>query len=258
MNADSPAAPSPSSPGQTSRRRALALLGAGGAAGLATLLSRDEAQAGHDGTNVLHLGQQNNDPGVITTSLNANRASPALGVNNPSGPALACSTEAVSPGGTPAVRASGAQIGVEGVSVGAAAGDPLGFRRIGIAGRSETGVGVSGTSESGTGVRAQSARGPALAVDGRLEFNSAGQGRIPQGANSGFVGDCRITPFSHISVTLTGNPGPRALSWVERRPGVGFVVHLTPAPRSQRPDTPLTYVFSEPRPTGGSACFSPS
>lgn len=67
MTADAPAAPSPSSPGRTSRRRALGLLGAGGAALFASLLGRDEARAGHDGTNVMHLGQVNQSPGGKTT-----------------------------------------------------------------------------------------------------------------------------------------------------------------------------------------------
>ena len=62
------AASSPS----TSRRRALGLLGAGGAAAFAALFSRQDAQAGHDGTNTFHLGESNTNPTGTRTVLNAN------------------------------------------------------------------------------------------------------------------------------------------------------------------------------------------
>jgi hypothetical protein len=71
MNGDSSAASSASASGKTSRRRLLAWFGAGGAAVLATLFSRDEARAGHDGTNVLHLGEENKTPAGSATVLEA-------------------------------------------------------------------------------------------------------------------------------------------------------------------------------------------
>ncbi len=50
----------------------------------------------------------------------------------------------------------------------------------------------------------------------------------------------------HITVILTGYPGPRQLHWVERNPGTGFTVHLTSAPPPQRPETNFTYLIVEP------------
>jgi hypothetical protein len=34
--------------------------------------------------------------------------------------------------------------------------------------------------------------------------------------------------------------------WVERSPGSGFTVYLTPAPKKSRPETKLTYMVAEP------------
>lgn len=56
-----------------------------------------------------------------------------------------------------------------------------------------------------------------------------GAGRAGRGRTSAVVRDARVTKASHIAVTFTSNPGQAALSYVSRRPGVGFTVHLTAA-----------------------------
>jgi hypothetical protein len=61
-----PAAPS----GETSRRRLLALLGAGRRGRPSGPVLANEARAGHDGTNVMHLGVPNSNP-ATPTGLNA-------------------------------------------------------------------------------------------------------------------------------------------------------------------------------------------
>lgn len=72
----------PSVNGARSRRNVLAMLGAGGAAAIATLFSRDQAQAGHDSTNVLHLGEENTAPTGAETEVNANVEGFGFRVNN--------------------------------------------------------------------------------------------------------------------------------------------------------------------------------
>jgi len=77
-------------------------------------------------------------------------------------------------------------------------------------------------------------------------------GVIPSGASSVTVVDAMVSAGSHITVTLTSDPGrstcwfgrcfgvgtPPAVSWIEPRVGQGFVVHLTgPVGR----DTTFTY-----------------
>lgn len=94
-------------------------------------------------------------------------------------------------------------------------------------------------------------------MDGRLGFSTAGNDVIPEGAESAFVADTRVTAASHISVTLTSDPGPRGVSWIERSPGCGFTVHLSPAPPKRRRSAQLTYLISEPRPSGNVACQNP-
>jgi hypothetical protein len=108
------------------------------------------------------------------------------------------------------------------------------------------GVGTSGSSTDGIGIHAVSQNGQALRVEGRAAFTTAGSGTVPQGQNSVFVSNPAVTADSHISVTLVGDPGLRALQWLERSPGSGFTVHLSPAPGNRRPATPFTYLIVEP------------
>ena len=70
---------------ETSRRGLLKWLGAGGAAALATVVTAKEAQAGHDGTNVFHLGEANTNPAGTETALRANGEHHALVLEGDSG-----------------------------------------------------------------------------------------------------------------------------------------------------------------------------
>ncbi|MDQ5822241.1 MAG: hypothetical protein M3540_12445, partial [Actinomycetota bacterium] len=90
MSTDSAAAPSESSSRLTDRRRLLVFLGAGGGAALASLFTRGEARAGHDGTNVLHLGEGNIAPGrtVIFGSTPGDEGGMLSIRNSPSGRAF--------------------------------------------------------------------------------------------------------------------------------------------------------------------------
>jgi hypothetical protein len=68
-------------------------------------------------------------------------------------------------------------------------------------------------------------------------------GTVPAGESSSAVVPFPfITSGSHVSVTLTSNPGGgRAISWVEVLPGSGLRVHLTLAPPSMRPETTFSF-----------------
>jgi hypothetical protein len=66
-----------------------------------------------------------------------------------------------------------------------------------------------------------------------------------------FVESSFVRPVSHVTVTLTGDPGQAGSApgfkpvvvWVERQPGTGFVVHMS---RPVRVNTPFTYLVVEP------------
>ena len=134
MSTEAPAAPSPSSASHASRRRALGLLGAGGAALVASLFGRNEARAGHGGTNVLHLGEDNTAaaPTGLTASVSDE---PVFAVVN-----SVASNEAGALKGVHAGPEFG--IGVEGVA------EEAGPSGVGVAGRGGH-VGVSGESSDG-------------------------------------------------------------------------------------------------------------
>ena len=114
----------------------------------------------------------------------------------------------------------------------------------GIAVRGETpdGVGVRGHSDTKIGVWASAPTAVALHVSGRAVFENAGSGVIPAGSNQAIVAAPFVGPDSQVIVTLTGNPGNRELRWVQIDVGVGFTVHLSPAPPNGRPATPFVYV----------------
>ena len=389
MSDDFSAASSAISSQETSRRRLLAFLGAGGAAVLASLFSRNEAQAGHDGTNVMHFGEGNSAPAGRKTGAaanvnafafdfdNFNTGSTAGGLHgrslgslpaiqgvghdpsfagvfgvsgdaagsigkgsragvhgvsgsgpgvmgqsdtgvggafssvsgkglqvdgvasvfasvpaeegvalfvenrDPGGPGIGAGggLEAVSHGGAGVEGSSfpnefvnefGEQqlgVGVAGVSMSATGGFGEG-PGTGVQGSAGTGTGVKGFSGgsgtgvegeslSGVGVRAMSDTGiallaanggpdigVALAVNGRSHFDTAGAGVIRAGARSAFVAAPAVTADSHVSVTLTRDPGPdNAVQWVEPAPNAGgFTVHLL---RRVRRDTSLTFLIVE-------------
>lgn len=366
------------------RRRLLAMLGLGGAAGL---LGAESARGGHDGTNVLHLGEGNSVPAGRKTRVASNIDAFSFDIDN-FNTGLAGALSAKSHGGYPGLQASAigdgfagvvglssssddeegmgrgantgvqgrsgtgrgvqgvsdegagvsgessAGVGVEGQSatgtgvigrhIGAPsdngdelsagvfgyseqatgvrarsdnsvaieasspnghglvafAGTPgtgpdvaavlgLGFSGHGVHGQTErsdragvhgeatgclergpcdpgTGTGVLGTSEAGVGVEARSDTGMALKVSGPAEFATAGAGVVPTGAAAVFVAAPSVTAASHITVTLSSDPGRRTVRWVERDPGNGFTVHMTAAQPRQRPQTAFTYLVVEP------------
>lgn len=144
-------------------------------------------------------------------------------------------------------------------------GAAFGEGSVGVHGKSNGSAGVDGRGEGGApgvvgeglgdgaGVRAEHRSseepydldgGLALEVVGKARFSTCGAGTVPAGDNSVFVANGAVMAVSHISVTLTGNPGQRQLRWVERVPGSGFTVHLTTG--GPKPATDFTYLIVEP------------
>ncbi len=144
----------------------------------------------------------------------------------------------------------------------------------GVAGHSATGNGVQGTSDSFFGVVGDSSNGygvigfspgetnpavvaysgtrkgggardggVALAVVGKAIFTTAGAEVVPAKADAVAVPNSAVTADSHITVTLTDDPGRASVAWVERDPGTGFTVHMSSRPRSA---VPFTYLIVEP------------
>ena len=123
---------------------------------------------------------------------------------------------------------------------------------IGVSGFGPTGVqglgpdvGVHGIGR--TGVKAEHSDvhsdGVALEVVGKARFSTAGAGTVPGGTASATVANSAVTADSHITVTLTGDPGRAQLRWVQRQPGTGFVVHLN---RKTKTVTSFTFLIVEP------------
>ena len=252
------------------RRHLLTLMGAGGAAALATLVSSQEAQAGHDTTNVMHLGENNTAPGPSTVDANVDGPMLLLNNSHPSGatlhahkpvgvfvdverPALMVANEGAGGGGIEAASKAGG-IGVEGFVVptdeelefedqkngygvrGISSSSPETYGDgpgVGVQGQAGTGIGVLGVClDAGIAVeaRSDSPAGTALQVRGKAVFSTANAAVFPVGQDSVFVPDGDVTDESHISVTLVSNPGARVVKWVDRSPGSGFTVHLGLAP----------------------------
>lgn len=135
----------------------------------------------------------------------------------------------------------------------------------GVLGESDKGVGVEGYSHGAAGVlggargldavgvKAEDFHGygTALQVEGPAKFETAAAGNIPAGQDRAFVSNRSVTDLSHVTVTLTGDPGQASSApgsgavpvWVERRSGTGFVVHMS---RPVRFATPFTYLIVEP------------
>lgn len=107
------------------------------------------------------------------------------------------------------------------------------------------GIGVIGRSGTGTGVEASSESGLGLKVLGTAGFSSAGTGLVAAGLGAATVNDPNATLLSHITVTLTSDPGARHVRWVGRAAG-SFTLHLTDAPQNKRPQTSFTYLSVEP------------
>jgi len=262
------------------RRGLLALIGGGGAAAIAALVAggSKDADAAHDLTNVLHVGQENISPaGAFTTLTGDSDEDHLLTVENQ--------------GSAKAIVAIG---GISGHSEDGAGGEFGTNTGIGAWGQAQSGVGVLGGTwggvgvigaggfrqadplpdpvgpgvlgftpgEDAPGVRAVSGGegadplvhsvmfpvpdgGLALDVVGKARFSTAGEATVPQGENAVFVPNTAVTADSHVSVTLAGNPGSRQLHYVSRSPGAGFTLNLTSAPPPQRPATPFTYLIVE-------------
>lgn len=252
-----------SSPGSedTTRRHLLTLIGAGGAAALATLLAQGEAKAGHDFTNVMHLGESNSAP--APTGVAANVEGPMLLLDNghangnslhahkPVGvfvdvnrPGMIVVNQGPGGGGIEAASQAGGialegfvvpteedlefedqknGYGVRGISSTSSEtyGDGPG---VGVHGQAGVGIGVLGICmDAGIAVEARSntPAGAALRVRGKAQFSTGGSGVVPEGQSSVFVEDVDVTEESHVSVTLVSDPGTRSVSWVERDPNAG-------------------------------------
>jgi hypothetical protein len=259
-----------------SRREILKTLGAAAAGAVAGgVLRSDEAQAGH---------------GVINATSNS-VDKPAIHAENTAefGPGVVIDTvlgTGLRVNGSPGISASGGERsaiiagggdghGVEAYAIetSAVSGRSEQYQGIdgegqdGVTGRSleiygpgngvfgyaPTGSGVKGSSQSGVGVHATAPRdtGTALQVEGRARFSTASAGTVSAGQDSAAVSDPTVTNGSHVTVTLTGDPGQASSSpgtkpvvvWVERQPGTGFVVHMS---RPVRFATPFTYLIVEP------------
>jgi hypothetical protein len=116
---------------------------------------------------------------------------------------------------------------------------------VGIEGKSGGGKGVHGaaSADGGIGVMAEhTGTGRGLAVKGRASFSSCGNDTISAGGTSKTVNNPAVTATSHITVTLTADPGSAQVLWVKRQAG-SFTVHLT---RSVSNVTTFTYLIVEP------------
>jgi hypothetical protein len=118
---------------------------------------------------------------------------------------------------------------------------------VGIEGKSGGGKGVHGaaSADGGIGVLAEHiGSGWGLAVKGRAGFSSCGSDTIAAGGTSKTVNNPALTANSHITVTLTADPGSAQVHWVRRQAG-SFTLHLT---RSVGNATSFTYLIVEPFP----------
>jgi hypothetical protein len=235
----------------------VAILSVGGAGRGAIFGIGGEAASGPGGTGVAGQGgkspvgesvgvigsgggptDSNRGDGVRGATASATNAG-VFGFNFGSGPAVR-GYSAVATGGTPSPTGNGT--GVEGKSGGGKA------------------IHGAASASGGLGVLAEhTGSGLGLAVKGRAGFSTCGSGTIAASKDSADVSNPAVGSNSHISVTLTSNPGtpaaggpgPRAVPapaqvlWVERTPGTGFVVHMTDTVLSQ---TSFTYLIVEPSP----------
>jgi hypothetical protein len=264
-----------------SRRDLLKALGAAAAGAVAGgVLKVDKAQADHGTLNAtsdtdipaIHGDNTWSDvrggPGVVGTSAEG------IGVIGTSSGMWG--TGVVADGGEGfGLRASGGQIGamIQGTEIGMTVSGHEGIQASGrqyavLASTSASGTGVHGENVaatlggigvlgdaggSGVGVKAKALNqtATALQVEGKAQFSTAGSGTIAASQDSASVTNAIVTALSHITVTLTGDPGQAssapgskpAVVWVERHPGNGFVVHMS---RPVRFATPFTYLVVEP------------
>ena len=214
MSDESSAASSSTARSETSRRRMLAWMGAGGAALLATLFSRNEAQAGHDGTNVLHLGEGNTTAPGSKTGVASNVNAFSFDVDNFDTGPTAGGLHGRSLGNLPGIQGVGHEpsfAGVFGISA-SAAGDLTQGSQAGVIGmsgsgtgaegRSSSGIGVHGNSQSGTGGQFSSGSGHALAAFGRATITADvaavdGDTLFVENSQTGAAGGGAISAAAH-------------------------------------------------------------
>jgi hypothetical protein len=222
--------------------RGLAAAAAGAVAG--GVLSTEKAEADHGVVNA-------SSDFVLAPAVHAEHTTEGTGVEASSfGGTGVEGTGAVGVDGigNTGVRGSGG-VGVEGSGAVGVRGRPSSASGYGVWGSSPSGIAVLGESPSGTGVVATGLT--ALHVQGNAKFSTAGSGSIPANQDSVAVSVPFITALSHVTVTLTGDPGQASsvpgfkpvVVWVERQPGTGFVVHMS---RPVRVATPFTYLVVEP------------
>jgi len=272
-----------SAPSRRTRRQAIALAGGAAAAATIAALGVDRGQRAHAASgDPLIIGQGNQaNPGDSTLLeadvdaaafevLNNDPATTAIGVAGRSDSGMGVWGQSITSVGVAgrsdsgvAVEGAGGGVGVRGIS-GSGAG-VAGFSNsgpgvvahsntgIGVESRGSSGVGVHGDTFDGIGVRAQclgaavpgQPTGPELALEviGKARFSTAGSGSVAAWASAAAVLNPAVTAASHITVTFTADPGRASVAWVERRPGIGFRVHLSSRPRWE---VPFTYLIVEP------------
>jgi hypothetical protein len=253
-----------------SRRDLLKVLGAAAAGAVASgMLKADEAQADHGTINAvsatddpaIHGHNSSGGPGIAVEGTTTGSDGIGvlgrgyIGVQGEGGLAGVAATGTdyglSAYGYTHGVISSSHEVGVQG-----SADSEYGVGIHGVAlDKGENNTGVLGTAwRSGVAVKAKVTGGDgatALQVEGKAKFSTAAASTIPAGQDSASVSNSLVTAQSHVTVTLTGDPGQASSSpgtkpvvvWVERRPGTGFVVHLS---RPVRFATPFTYLIVEP------------
>lgn len=254
-----------------SRRDVLKALGATAAGAVAgSVLSANESKAGHGTVNAvsdtfspaIHGENTVNGPGVEGTSSEGPGVMGRGDVGvSAQGSHIAITARGVEHGliisayeeGVLSRAAEVAVLGISQTPDGMAAPEGTGVRGTNLQ-ASSLGIGVHGAaSGEGVGVKATAGQdtATALQVEGRAKFSTATSGAIPAGQDSAFVNNSSVTGLSHITVTLTGDPGQAGSApgtkpmvvWVERQPRAGFVVHMS---RPVRNATPFTYLIVEP------------
>jgi hypothetical protein len=163
------------------RRGALAIAAAAGLAALAEKRSTPTVEAGHDGTNVFHLGVDNQNSTSNTTTLTRNGANAsvnraAVSVVNSNGIGLygqgsgsgASGFYGVSDTGYGLVGSSTSSYGVIGSSTSQAGVYGSSNTNVGVTGNTISGNGVYGFSQTGIGVYGVSGSGTAGQFDGNV------------------------------------------------------------------------------------------
>jgi hypothetical protein len=224
------------------RRKVLGLAVASAGALGATMATGGQVRANHLTTQVSAFSD-NAEPAV--NAINGD-GGPAVAGKSGSGWGVVGDTDSNS---YAAVEGHNANAGFNAAGVrGTSAGNGMG-----VDGQTVNGRGVSGTSQNGTGVFAGSLsgialdasapNGDAIRVNGKARFSHLAFNTIPAGQPYVFVPHFAVTATTHITVSLTSDPGGAAVQWIERVPGSGFRVYLT---KSVRTATTFSYFMAYP------------